>query len=133
MPRDHITYYGSNGLGFSQTTISRRLRETYGKMMEKYICEGCGSSAAVDHDHTISQKRCKELHMTELIWDEDNIVFSCRSCHMAWESYKSGEFAKHYNIEKRMIYMLQYDREGFIKRLIFIPEGEVQERLNLLI
>lgn len=130
MPNHYTT---STGEKLTQKQINSRLSSTYKGMMLKYICEGCGSSEAVDHDHTISQKRCKELHMTEKIWDEENISFSCRACHHQWESYKSGAFSNHLNCEKRMLYVAAHDREGFIKRLIHIPECDIQERLNLLI
>lgn len=125
-------YNTSTGDRLTQRQINTRLTSSYKGMMEKYICEGCGSSRAVDHDHTISQKRCKELHKTELIWDEQNIAFSCRTCHLDWEAYKSGKFSFHANCEKRMLYLRDHDPEGFRKRLLYLERPDIVERINLL-
>lgn len=125
-------YTTSTGAKVTQATIRKNLTATYKGMLVKYICEACGSSKAVDHDHTISQKRCKELHKTELIWDEANMSFSCRTCHMEYESYKSGKFSYHANCEKRMLYIYEHDTEGFQKRLLYIERPDILERLNLL-
>lgn len=70
----------------------------------------------IDHDHTISQKRCKELGKIELIWDFDNIVYSSRKAHMEWESYKSGLFMNHANFKERMEFLKEHDPEGYQKR-----------------
>lgn len=103
-------------------------------MMFKYCCEACGGKDEIaTHDHTVSQKRCKELHKTELIWDEENIKFSCIKCHNEWESYKSGKFSEHRNVLARMIYTLEHDREGFLKRLPHIKDNELKEELNGLL
>ena len=103
-------------------------------MMIKYCCEACGTTDALaTHDHTISQKRCKELQKSELIYSEENIKFSCIPCHNEWESYKSGAFSNHRNVEARMIYTLEHDQEGFIKRLAYIENEDIKERLNILL
>lgn len=81
------------------------------------VCECCGLRTAVDMDHTIPQKRCKELHRYELIFDKENISRSCRSCHMEWESYKSGIFEDHKNVKQRMLFVKKYDLETFEKRM----------------
>ena len=124
----------STGERLTQGQSNRRLSATYKGMLIKYCCEGCGTTDELaTHDHTISQKRCKELHKSELIYDEENIKFSCIPCHRQWESYKSGQFTDHNNVEARMIYTLEHDREGFIKRLHHIENEDIKERLNLLL
>lgn len=86
------------------------------------VCECCGHTRAQDNSHVISQKRCKDLHRTELIWDPKNFVSSCRECHHEFENYKSGEFHKHRNFVDAMSLMIDYDPESAIKRLLVIKE-----------
>lgn len=112
-------YYCSNGIRVSQASIDRRYSES---LREKHagkgivMCECCQSVPATDNDHTIAKARCKELHKTELIWDKDNFVSSCRKCHRQWESYKDGAYKKHANYESRMDFLRQHDKEGYQKR-----------------
>lgn len=80
-------------------------------------CSGCQSCYWDDHDHTISQKRCKELGKPELITNVDNFEYSCRQCHTEWESYKSGEFIKHKNFERRMAFVKLHDPEVWERRI----------------
>lgn len=129
MPNYYVT---STGDRLTQRQINSHLSSTYKGMLVKYICEACGSSQAVDHDHTIAQKRCKELHKTELIWDEENMSFSCRNCHEDWERFKNGNFSYHLNCEKRMNYVSHHDGEGFRARMHYIQRPDLLERLNLL-
>lgn len=124
-------YTTSTGARVTQRDINRHLSATYKGMMVKYCCEACGTTNEIaTHDHTISQKRCKELHKTELIWEEKNIKFSCIPCHNEWESYKSGEFTHHRNVEDRMSYTLTHDEQGFMARIDHITNEEIKERLN---
>jgi 5-methylcytosine-specific restriction endonuclease McrA len=82
------------------------------------MCKACGKKKPLTHDHTISQKRCKELGYTELIYDEENIQYTCHDCHQEWESYKSGKFRQHKNFERRMEFLKVCDPEGWRKRMI---------------
>lgn len=104
-----------------QTSIKRELQEAYAYKAtltaNQMHCDGCESTYWDDRDHTISQKRCKDIGKPELIWNVDNIEYSCRECHMAWESYKSGEFRHHKNFERRMAFMKEHDYEGYVKRM----------------
>lgn len=103
-----------------QSTINAKLSKAY---KEKHsgagivLCECCGIERATDNDHSIAQRRCKEIGKVELIWDAENFVSSCRKCHMEWESYKSGEFRKHLNYDKRMNYLFNHDKQSYMKRL----------------
>ena len=118
-------YYTSTGIQWSQVAINNKLRIAYAAADEDldiYVCECCGKRPPVDHDHTISQKRCKELHKTEPIIDPANWSYSCRTCHEEWESYKDGKFLNHNNLEKRMAYLEQHDPEGYQKRLFYQME-----------
>lgn len=123
-------YFDSFGNSYTQATINKKWTETKHGLMAKYICECCGKNQTQDPDHTISRARCKELHRVELIFLEDNISWSCRTCHMEHESYKSGKFSHHKNAYKRMVFTAIYDLEGFIKRFHCITNEKLKEQLK---
>lgn len=49
-------------------------------------CEQCGTSSFLTPSHTIAQKDCKNYGVTELIWDQGNIVIECQDDHRAYEN-----------------------------------------------
>lgn len=104
-----------------QASIKSDLQKAYAHKAtltcNQTYCSGCHSTYWDDHDHSISQKRCKQLGKPELITDLDNIEYSCRECHQNWESYKSGAFIKHKNFETRMAYVKKHDYETWTKRI----------------
>lgn len=110
-------YYCSDGSRVSEATIQRRysvsLRTSYIEMSVAPICQGCGKARSVHSDHTIAKARCKVLHKTELIWNPGNYVRSCQRCHNEWESFKSGEWTLHLNVEERLRFLKEHDPEGF--------------------
>lgn len=117
------SYHGSDGKTYKQSTIISNLSRAYRDKHEnnpRPICAACQQAQATDNDHTIAQRRCKELHKTELIWNPINFEDSCRGCHMEWEQYKSGEFSKHKNFERRMEVLEMHDPEGYNKRINYI-------------
>ena len=79
----------------------------------------------MDCDHTISQRRCKELGKTELIWDENNWSWSSRQAHLEWEEYKSGKFQHHLNFKTRMAYMAEHDYTGFMARFHYVTDPDL--------
>jgi len=117
----------SNGEVISQQQINDRLKKAYQAKAQNatMICAGCGQSLADDNDHTISQKRCKQLHKTELIYDPENFEHSCRQCHVEWEQYKSGYFEEHNNAVKRMKYLKEHDTESFNKRIAYVSKSNI--------
>lgn len=123
-------YYTSSGEAVSEATIKKRLRDAYKWAMPKYVCECCGKNRTDDHDHTLPQAKCKQLHKTELIWDEENWSYSCRTCHNIWESYKSGIFQTHKNVVKRMLYLKKHALEEYKKRLNYIDDNNILIKLN---
>jgi len=129
-------YLTSTGERLNQRQINSRLSREKKGFIERYVCESCDiSSRRIVHwSHTISQKRCKELHKTELIWDEGNGSWDCQEhCHIEWESYKSGVFQEHFNMVRRMAFIAQHDLEGFKKRLNYITDQDIyKELLNFL-
>jgi len=94
------------------------------------MCEAYPELLAVDHDHTISQARCKQLHKTELIWNPDGIEFSSRIAHSEWESYRSGRFEEHANVIKRMLFVKKHDPEGFRKRYMHLSNYKIQKAVQ---
>lgn len=112
-------HYCSDGTRLSETSINWRLSESHNAMRidnPRPYCGGCHGEPN-DFDHTIAKARCKELHKTELIWDVDNQEFSCRNCHRQWESYKSGDWIRHMNMETRLRYLKKHDPKGYQKRI----------------
>ena len=124
-------YRSSDGKTYSQKQIDNRKNKEYAKNPKPSdsVCECCGEKRAEHHDHTISQRTCKILHKTELIWFEGNWSLSCGKCHHDYESYKSGEFQNHNNVVERMLFIKMHDKEGFRKRLNYINNVEL---LNML-
>lgn len=126
-------YTTSDGERLTQRQINSKLAEAKKWSMQNFICECYGPPwYANDCDHTISQKRCKELHKTELIWDYKNWSWSCRKAHEEWESYKSGAFQTHKNVFERMSFIHKHDPEGFMKRLLCITDKELLNKLKQL-
>lgn len=127
-----IKYECSDGTRVSQATIDARLRKAYAK--HEYFsqaCQCCHESRWEAHDHTISQKTCKEvLHKAELVWDHNNWSYSCHECHQEWESYKSGAFQHHANVVRRMLFVKEHDPEGYQKRLAYITDEGVLKILE---
>lgn len=116
----------SDGTKVSQAYINRKLSEIECVGM----CEAYAIFPAMDKDHTIPQKRCKDLHKTELIWDTANIAFSSRTAHVEWESYRSGRFEDHANVVQRMLYVKKHDPETFIKRKIWMSNYKVLKAIS---
>ena len=120
----------STGERVSQATIDRRRKEAYQNAWKITVCECCHEEMATDHDHSISQARCKQLHKTELIWDADNWSASCRECHSEWESYRSGKFEDHKNVVKRMLFVKKHDPQGFEKRRQHLSNYKVMKAIQ---
>lgn len=113
-------FYTSEGEKITQRTIRSRLALERKDCLVKMICECCYAAQSFDLDHTISQLRCKNLHKSELIWMEGNWSWSCRDCHIFWESYKSGKFQYHKNFKKRMTFTAMHDYNGFMARFHYV-------------
>lgn len=125
-------YRTSTGELYTQAQIDVRLTKSYNNnpYPSESHCKCCHKNRAEDHDHTLSARRCKILKKTELIWDSDNWSLSCRECHMAYESYKSGQFTKHYNFIERMLFLKEHDPEGFNSRMIYVTDLEQITKLT---
>lgn len=112
-------YTTSDGRRINQRQINNRRKWFYDKDRANVpgLCAGCGQRPPVDHDHTISQAKCKQLHKTELIFDPKNWVYSCRDCHRQWEAYKSGQWLQHDNAAARLLYLKEHDPQAYNSRI----------------
>jgi len=124
--------YDSEGNKYTDQQVKRKLSNERKDWLIKMWCECCGKAQANDFDHTISQARCKTLHKAELIWTRNNGSFSCRKCHMEWESYKDGKFSHHKNAYSRMLFTAIHDTEGFKKRFLYITNKQLASSLQKL-
>lgn len=114
-----ILSYCSNGDRISEAQIkSRYSRALKAKHAGKtvFICAACGARAE-HNDHTIARARLKHIHKSELIYDPDCFEDSCSKCHREWEDFKSGDWIKHHNAERRLAYLKKHDPEGYTKRI----------------
>lgn len=127
---DKKKFYCSDGSKVSQKDINDNLKKLYATMPLTANCEAYPHLKANDHDHTISQARCKQLRKTELIWDRDNIALSSRLAHMEWESYRNRRFEEHKNVLQRMLYMKKHDPEGFEKRFQHLSDYKLMQALK---
>lgn len=110
----------SDGTNVTQAEINTLLRGCYylmdrmgiGNRLTAFHCEGCGQfSHPIYHAHIIPKARCKQLNKTELIWDKDNIFFSCNDCNTRSENVSSQAFIKLLNFERLKAYLEQEDPE----------------------
>jgi protein-arginine kinase activator protein McsA len=130
-----MNYYEcGNGERVTQTQINHRLSRAKKGFIERYVCESCEtrSNAFAAWSHTISQKRCKELHKTDLIWLEGNGSWDCHPCHTDFESFKSGKFSYMNNAYDRMLFIGIYDKQTFVKRYLCITNEDLKERLKTI-
>lgn len=112
---DKNMYDCSNGEKVSETTIDRRRSEAYKKTYGTQpiqTCQGCGKVRAQGSSHIISQKRCKHLHKTELIWTRFNFFPACHNCNSRWESNDTTLL----NYEVCLQIVKLYDKEGYLIR-----------------
>ena len=105
-----------------QAVIKRKLNAVYQQIDNdrEPVCEGCGrGDKPLSHSHTISQKRCKQLGKTELIWDAANIELECFGdkycCHDKWE--RGTQVEKWYldNYLRKLEYIKKHDPQQAIK------------------
>ena len=112
---------GSDGKRYSESMIRRRysisLHDKHEGEPFPRVCKACEKRNAVHNDHTISQKRCKQIHKTDLIWDPRNFEDSCAICHGQWEAIKNGDWINHKNLESRLRFLKEHDPEGFEIRI----------------
>lgn len=104
-------------VSLKQADIARKLKETY-KLIDDIRspwCEGCGKVTLLTHSHAVAQKRCKQLHQVQLIWDLNNISNLCMPCHVFWESGDYKRIIKLRNVATMLVYVENYDPETYRK------------------
>lgn len=115
-------YYCSDGEVVSQAEINRRYQKVCKEIIleRENVCEGTGrTDLPLSNSHTISQRRCKQLGKTELIWAKDNIFLESMgdstSAHFIWENEEFGEKEKLINFELKLEYIKIHDVEMYQK------------------
>src|SRR5688572_25363788 len=102
----------SDGSKVTEAQIHRFLTEAYAKFKSEWsfpmriICWGCGQKAD-GHAHIIAKARCRVIHKTELIWNQNNFFPACHACNMALENPKGQEWKKLKNIDKCLKFIEQ--------------------------
>ena len=101
-----------------QSKVKNELREIYAEIDAERlpVCQGCGcSDGHIAHSHTISQKRCKQLHKEHLIIDKGNIELMCNKCHHVWETGKLVLAQKLINCQSMIAFVKIHDTETYNK------------------
>lgn len=105
------SYRTSQGDRLTKSKIDRNTRKAkeikkgnWLKYRTFFYCETCGQtehSHIIDNSHIISVKYAQETGRTELAWDQDNIIYQCRKCHIELENKGNIEREKIYNQRKK--------------------------------
>jgi hypothetical protein len=109
-------YYDSLGVAYTQAEINRKRSEAY---LKKYdgkphpTCEETGVPAQCS-SHIISQSRCKELRIVELIWNPENFFPATHEVNSRWEA--NDKTLRNYN--KYMQVVKKFDPETYHKRTL---------------
>jgi hypothetical protein len=89
---DTNSFYMSNGEKILKKVIDRKVREAKRMVLQVQLdefgynfCVDCKINASsgvyIDCSHTISVNKCQKDGMSELAFDESNIIPRCRNCH----------------------------------------------------
>jgi|SRR5690606_5725371 len=108
-------FYTSDGERITDATIKKRLSKAYRKRyggMAHPCCEETGLPAQ-GSSHIVSQKRCKQLHKADLIYNPRNFFPATHDVNSRWES--NDVTLKNYS--RYMEVMKEFDPEGYRKRL----------------
>jgi len=105
-------------LSNKQSKVKNGLREIYAEIDAERlpVCQGCGCfDGHIAHSHTISQKRCKQLHKEHLITNKGNIELMCNKCHRVWETGKLILAQKLINCQSMIAFVKIHDTETYNK------------------
>lgn len=119
-------YRCSNGNTVSQAEIQRRYAITLDaiKLEREPVCQGTGkNNYPLSPSHTISQKRCKEIGKSELIWDPGNIEIEGYhepsskpiAAHNIWEVGSIEQKKSLLNWDRKIEFIRTHDPEQYIK------------------
>lgn len=101
-----------------QKTINENINITY-TIIDRdrpQQCESCHKwNVGLDHSHTISRARCKQLGRDELMWDVDNIILECRDCHTVWENASWHDKSKLLTWERKLEFIRKNDTQTYQK------------------
>lgn len=128
----------SDGEMVSQVTIQANKKLVYQIIDQDRdpVCQGSGRcDFPLSHSHTISERRCKEIGKTELVWDEDNIELEgyeppCSNpiaAHNIWEVGQIERKVMLLNFDRKLEYIKKHDPETFRAYLFRIENSNVDE------
>src|SRR5688572_20863779 len=105
------------GKSYSEATIKANLSQAYREYYlfePKGVCEGCNGTG-VCTAHIIPKARCKQLHLTSLIWNPENWFRACYICNAVAENVSSNEILELKNYERIKQVIERYDPERATK------------------
>jgi ribosomal protein S27E len=116
--------YTSTGERITESVVKYRLTTMYQDIAKDYCfshvsCEGCGQPATC-HAHIIAKARCKQIRKAELIYDRNNIFYSCYQCNGFIENPKGEGWKALKNIDKCLMFIEQHDPELYAKFTVTI-------------
>lgn len=105
------TFLCSDGSRVTQAQIERYKTEAYKTKYpsQTMMCHGCGLNHAHGSAHIIPQARCKQLGLTDLIWNTINFFPGCIICNSVLENPKGSAWKKLLNIEYCLAVIKQFD------------------------
>lgn len=119
----------SDGTMVSQSEIKRRYTDTIDaiKLERNPVCQGTGTTDyPLSFSHTISQKRCKEIGKTELIWHPGNIEIEGYhepssnpvAAHNIWEVGTLDQKKSLLNWDRKIQFIKLHDPEQYTKLML---------------
>lgn len=119
----------SDGTMVSQSETKRRYIDTIDaiKLEREPICQGTGrTDFPLSFSHTISQKRCKEIGKTELIWHPGNIEIEGYhepssnpvAAHNIWEVGTLDQKKSLLNWDRKIQFIKLHDPEQYTKLML---------------
>jgi hypothetical protein len=105
------------GKSYSEATIKSNLSQAYREYYlfeTKGFCEGCNGTG-VCTAHIIPKARCKQLHLTSLIWNPVNWFRACYLCNQRAENVSSDAILELKNFETIKEVVTRYDPQRAAK------------------
>lgn len=103
------------GKTYSEAVIQKNLSAAYRKVYAfepSGACEGCGEPG-ICSAHIIAKSRCKQLHITSLIWNPVNFFRSCYACNTIAENITDSKIKELLNYTEILSVYKSYDRERY--------------------
>ncbi len=119
----------SDGSRVSQSQINANLSYSYTLGPLNSRCQSYPHIQADNHSHIVSQKRLKELGLTELIWSHEMFTYDSMKSHNEWEGC-SHSIEDHANLIYKMSVMFLFDKPGYWRRFERLSNYKVMTELR---